>query len=123
MIDHVSIAVKDLKSAGLFYSKLLAVIGYKILKSGPTTIGYGKKYPEFWLNERRNIDLSSASDGFHVCLRAKSVSVVNEFHEQALKIGGTDDGKPGYRAEYNQNYYAAFIKDIEGNKIEVVTFT
>lgn len=123
MIDHISIPVKNLAAAELFYTSVLAVIGYELIKRSPGTIGYGKKYPEFWLNERPAVKLNEISDGFHVCLRASSPEKVRDFYQAAIINGGISDGDPGYRAEYKQNYYAAFIKDPDGNKIEVVTFT
>ena len=123
MIDHVSIPVTDLKSAELFYSSVLSKIGYGILKRAPGTIGYGKKYPEFWLNERPSLVRDTINDGFHVCLRTSSTESVVEFYRAAIENGGIADSEPGYRAEYTQNYYAAFVKDLDSNKIEVVTFT
>lgn len=123
MIDHISIPVKNLVSAETFYSIVLEKIGYQVLKKAPGTIGYGKKYPEFWLNERPTLSHGEISDGFHVCLRTSSTESVAAFYHAAIINGGSGDGEPGYRKEYTQNYYAAFVKDHDGNKIEVVTFT
>lgn len=122
MIDHVSIAVRDLAACGRFYEAVLAAIGYSKLVVRPTTIGFGKKYPEFWLNERRAMTPADPDSGAHICLRASSVEAVQAFHEVALKCGGASDGPPGPRPEYSSGYYAAFIRDPEGNKIEAVTF-
>jgi predicted lactoylglutathione lyase len=63
-----------------------------------------------------------ADSGTHICLRAKSAEAVKTFYEAAMKLGATDDGAPGIRSHYSENYYAAFIRDFDGNKIEVVTF-
>ena len=123
MIDHVSIPVKNLESAEAFYSIALSKIGYEVLKKAPGTIGYGKKYPEFWLNERPTLAHGTISDGFHVCLRTSSTESVVAFYQAAIENGGSSDGEPGYRMEYTHNYYAAFVQDSDGNKIEVVTFT
>ena len=127
MIDHVSIAVRDLAACGRFYEAVLAAIGYTKLVVRPTTVGFGKKYPDFWLNERRAMmpaDPDSGADsGAHVCLRAPSVEAVQAFHAAAVAGGGTSDGPPGPRPEYSAGYYAAFVRDPEGNKIEAVTFT
>ena len=89
----------------------------------PGTIGFGKKYPEFWLNERRAMTPVDPDSGTHICLRAPSVEAVQAFHAAALAGGGTSDGAPGPRPEYTAGYYAAFMRDPEGNKIEAVTFT
>jgi catechol 2,3-dioxygenase-like lactoylglutathione lyase family enzyme len=122
MIDHVSIAVRDLEACGRFYEAVLATLGYAKLAVRPGTIGFGKKYPEFWLNERRDMTPADADTGSHICLRAPSVEAVQAFHEAALKSGGASDGAPGPRSGQIAGYYAAFIRDPEGNKIEAATF-
>ena len=123
MIDHVSIAVRDLAACGRFYDVVLATIGYARLVTRTGTIGYGKKYPDFWLNERPAMRSADPDSGTHVCLRASSVEAVQAFHAAALAGGGASDGLPGPRPEYTAGYYAAFVSDPEGNKIEAVTFT
>jgi predicted lactoylglutathione lyase len=60
--------------------------------------------------------------GVHICLRATDTRAVEDFHAAALKAGGTSDGTPGLRTEYRESYYAAFIRDPDGNRIEAVTF-
>jgi catechol 2,3-dioxygenase-like lactoylglutathione lyase family enzyme len=122
MIDHVSIAVRDLAASARFYAEVLATLGYEKLADRPATIGFGKKYPEFWLNERRNMTPVDADAGAHICLRASSVEAVQAFHAAAIKAGGTSDGAPGPRSGEIGGYYAAFIRDPEGNKIEAATF-
>ena len=123
MIDHVSIAVRDLEACGRFYAALLATLGYSKLVTRPGTIGFGKKYPEFWLNERRAMTPADADTGNHICLRASSVEAVQAFHATAVEQGGASDGAPGPRSAHLGGYYAAFIRDPEGNKIEAATFT
>ena len=123
MIDHVSIGVRDLAACGRFYDAVLASIGYTRMIVRPATIGYGKKYPDFWLNERRNMSPADPDSGTHTCLRAPDAAAVDAFHAAAIKAGGTSDGDPGPRPEYTKGYYAAFVRDPEGNKIEAVTFT
>ena len=76
MIDSVSIAVRDLAACGRFYEALLAAIGYSKLVVRPTTIGFGKKYPDFWLNERRAMTPAERDSGTHICLRASSIEAV-----------------------------------------------
>jgi len=123
MIDHVSIAVRDLEACGRFYEALLATLGYSKLVTRPGSIGFGKKYPEFWLNERRAMTPADPDTGNHICLRASSVEAVQAFHAAALAQGGTSDGAPGLRSAHLGGYYAAFIRDPEDNKIEAATFT
>jgi catechol 2,3-dioxygenase-like lactoylglutathione lyase family enzyme len=123
MIDHVSIAVRDLAASSRFYEAVLATLGYEKLADRPATVGFGKKYPEFWLNERRNMKPVDADSGAHICLRARDVETVQAFHAAALKAGGISDGAPGPRSGQVGGYYAAFIRDPEGNRVEAATFT
>ena len=123
MIDHVSIAVRDIKAAESFYAVLLAPLGLSKLREWPdAAIGFGKKYPEFWINRRADMAAVAADSGAHICLRAMSTEAVDAFHAAGLAGGGTSDGAPGLRPEYNVRYYAAFIRDADGNRIEAVTF-
>jgi catechol 2,3-dioxygenase-like lactoylglutathione lyase family enzyme len=123
MIDHISIAVRDLKRAEAFYAALLAPLGMAKLREWPdAAIGYGKKYPDFWINRREAMARIPEDSGVHICLRAPDTAAVDGFHAAALDAGGTSDGAPGLRAKYHDNYYAAFIRDPDGNRIEAVTF-
>jgi catechol 2,3-dioxygenase-like lactoylglutathione lyase family enzyme len=122
MIDHVSIAVRDLAGCGRYYDAVLGPLGYARLVTRSGTVGYGKKYPEFWLNERRAMTPVDADTGAHICLRASSIEAVQAFHAAAVANGGASDGAPGPRSGTIAGYYAAFIRDPEGNKIEAATF-
>ena len=122
MIDHISIAVRDLKAAERFYTALLAPLGMSKLREWPTSIGYGKKHPEFWINLRAGMTRVPDDSGVHICLRGRETAAVDAFHAVALASGGTSDGAPGLRPHYYENYYAAFIRDPDGNRIEAVTF-
>jgi catechol 2,3-dioxygenase-like lactoylglutathione lyase family enzyme len=123
MIDHISLAVRDLKKGEAFYFALLAPLGMAKLREWPdAAVGFGKKYPEFWINRRGEMDRIAADSGVHICLRAPDPAAVDAFHAAALAAGGTSDGAPGLRKEYHDSYYAAFIRDPDGNRIEAVTF-
>ena len=123
MIDHISIAVSDLTKADAFYSAVLAALGFAKMREWPgAAIGFGKKHPEFWINQRETMARVAADSGVHICLRAPAAAAVDAFHAAALKAGGTSDGPPGLRPHYNEGYYAAFIRDPDGNRIEAVTF-
>jgi len=122
MIDHVSIPVSNLLTSAAFYESLLSEIGYRKLASKEGTIGFGKKYPDFWLNERIALDTTGLNDGCHVCLRASSAEEVMAFYKKALALGAQSYGAPGLRPHYSDNYFAAFIIDTDRNRVEVVTF-
>src|SRR5258708_33702767 len=96
MIDHVSIAVRDLDATGRFYEAVLGTLGYAKLRMQADTLGFGKRYPEFWLNHRPGIALPAADTGCHVCVRAADVKAVEAFHAAALQAGGAlRRGGPG----------------------------
>ncbi len=123
MIDHISIAVRDLVEGEQFYAAALAPLGLAKLREWPNAaIGFGKKYPEFWINARDAMDRVADDSGVHICLRAPDTAAVDAFYAAALKAGGASDGEPGLRPHYYAGYYAAFIRDPDGNRIEAVTF-
>jgi catechol 2,3-dioxygenase-like lactoylglutathione lyase family enzyme len=122
MIDHVSVGVRDLERAARFYELTLAPLGLEQLVKRPATVGFGKSYPEFWVNLRADMALVPRDSGVHICLRARSTDEVDAFHTAALNAGGSSDGAPGLRPHDRVRYYAAFIVDPDGNRIEAVTF-
>jgi catechol 2,3-dioxygenase-like lactoylglutathione lyase family enzyme len=125
MIDHVSIGVRDLAASTRFYDAALAPLGYVKMHIREKTVGWarsGKTHAEFWINARPGTKPAAADSGIHICLRTLDTEAVDAFHAAALKAGGTSDGAPGARREYSEKYYAAFIRDLDGNKIEAVTF-
>ena len=122
MIDHISVGVSDLDRAARFYQPTLAALGLSRLVTRPATVGFGKSYPEFWINLRAGMAPVPPESGSHICLRAKSTSDVDAFHAAALATGGRSDGAPGLRPHERVRYYAAFVIDPDGNRIEAVTF-
>lgn len=121
MIDHVSLGVRDLARSTQFYEPILATLGHVRLMSRATTVGFGKTYPEFWLNHRPNL-VPTLDSGSHLCLRASSQAQVEAFYESAIAAGARGDGPPGVRPEYHELYFAAFIRDFDEHLVEVVTF-
>ena len=122
MIDHVSVAVRDLAASARFYEAVLSTLGFAVLERRPATVGFGKTYPEFWINLRPGMASVPADSGTHICLRARAIADVDAFHAAALGAGGTSDGAPGRRPHDRVAYYAAFVRDPDGNRIEAVTF-
>ena len=123
MIDHVSIAVSDLAASADFYDAVLAPLGLvKLVDRSPATVGFGKKYPEFWLNQRGGLTRQPETTGIHICLRAPSEVSVREFFDAALARGGKSAGDPGPRQAAFTTYFGAFIFDPDGNKVEAVCF-
>ena len=123
MIDHVSIAVSHLRASAEFYRAVLGPLGLRqLVDRSPASIGFGKKYPEFWLNRREDLALQPETTGIHICLRAPSEVAVREFFDAAIARGGKSAGDPGPRQAAFTTYFGAFILDDDGNKIEAVYF-
>lgn len=121
MIDHVSVPVRDLAAAGAFYEAVLAPLNLVRLFGHERTIGFGKAYPEIWLNLREDVP-RTPNPGGHICVRAPSEDAVRAFHAAALANGGADEGLPGPRQAAMTTYFGAFVLDPDGNKLEAVTF-
>ena len=122
MIDHVSVPVRDLAASAAFYEKLLAPLGLERLVDRDWTIGFGKKYPEFWINHRPEMAGTPDDTGNHICLRASSREAVDTFHAARFWKGAETMATVLPRRASITIYYGAFICDPDGNKIEVVTF-
>ena len=123
MIDHISVGVSDLDRSARFYEAVLAPLGLTKVREWPdAAVGFGKTYPEFWINRRDAMARVPDDSGVHIALRATSREAVDAFHAAALAAGGSSDGAPGLRPEYSPRYYGAFIRDPDGNRIEAVTF-
>src|SRR6185369_11586127 len=95
MIDHISVAVRDLAASGALYDAILPHLELKRLVTRDATFGYGKRYPEFWLNFRATLPKVSPDTGAHICLRAPSEDAVRAFFENALARGCFSAGDPG----------------------------
>jgi len=122
MIDHVSVAVCDIARSTAFYEAVFAPLGLAKLVPAEKMVGFGKRFPEFWLNARPGIAPQPETTGTHICLRAPSEDAVRAFHAAALANGGKDAGAPGPRQAAFTAYFGAFVFDPDGNKIEAVNF-
>jgi len=122
VIDHVSIPVLDLAKSAALYERILAPLGLTRLVERAATVGFGKRYPEFWLNLRPAMAAVPEDHGSHVCLRAPDEAAVRQFFDLALKLGCRSAGDPGPRQAAMTTYFSAFVHDPDGNKIEAVTF-
>jgi catechol 2,3-dioxygenase-like lactoylglutathione lyase family enzyme len=121
MISHVSIGVKDLARSRKFYDATLKPLGYKCLMEGAEYLGYGATEPELWVMAVKHPVMPNAESGLHFCFEAKRRSDVDSFHHAATATGGKDNGEPGIRKDYGDNYYAAFVIDPDGYRLEAYT--
>lgn len=122
MIDHISVAVRDIDASRRFYQAVLAPLGYRIIADRGVSVAFGKTYPEVWINSRPAMTAVPQDTGLHICLRARSEDAVRAFFEAAIASGGTSAGDPGPRQGEQTGYYGAFIFDLDGNKFEAASF-
>jgi catechol 2,3-dioxygenase-like lactoylglutathione lyase family enzyme len=112
-VDHIGINVANFEKAKTFYVAALKQLGLKIVQDYGTVIGLGAEYPFIWISE-------GDAGHVHLALRADTTAQVDAFYKAALAAGGKDNGPPGIRSEYSENYYAAFVHDPDGHNIEAV---
>ncbi|WP_394839444.1 VOC family protein [Pendulispora rubella] len=123
MFDHVSLGVADLERSAAFYDAALAALGYVRLWRNARSVGYG---PEGFTGEaplailRQGAEAKTPGPGFHLAFVARSREAVDRFHAAAVAAGGVDEGKPGVREHYDAGYYAAFVRDPDGHRLEAV---
>jgi catechol 2,3-dioxygenase-like lactoylglutathione lyase family enzyme len=121
MLGHLSIGVRDLERARRFYDAVMVHVGWEQKWPGdPEALGYGRPEEEDRLAVFLRPDAHPPGPGFHLCFNAPSDAAVDAFHAAALANGGTDDGPPGLRPHFGPDYYAAFVFDPEGWKLEVL---
>lgn len=118
MFNHISIGVRDIARTRKFYDAALKPLGYTCLSDGETSLGYGKDTVALWIGQSDSPVPADAKSGLHVCFDAPTRESVAAFHAGALSAGGKDNGKPGLRADYGPNYYASFVVDPDGYRLE-----
>jgi catechol 2,3-dioxygenase-like lactoylglutathione lyase family enzyme len=118
MLDHVSIGVGDIRRTKRFYDAALEPLGYSCLSESDGTLGYGRDGVQLWIYESKRPVAPDPASGLHFSFTAPSREGVGKFHAAALKAGGKENGKPGLRKDYGETYYAAFVIDPDGYRIE-----
>ena len=124
ILDHVEFAVRDAEISRCFYEQALAPLGFTRIitvgpdrtRSGGTRHGFGMEgYPRLWIH-----DNEQPGESVHIAFAAAKRSIVDAFYRAALAAGGQDNGAPGIRTHYHDNYYAAYVLDPDGVNVEVV---
>jgi catechol 2,3-dioxygenase-like lactoylglutathione lyase family enzyme len=118
MFHHVSIGVSDLERARKFYDAALEPLGYTRLSTSDKWLGYGTEQPQLWIKLAERPVVPDMESGLHFCFVAPNEEGVRTFHANAMASGGTDNGEPGIRPEYGSFYYAAFVIDPDGYRLE-----
>jgi catechol 2,3-dioxygenase-like lactoylglutathione lyase family enzyme len=121
VLDHLGIQCADHAAASAFYDAVLAPLGYVRVWTIEQQAGYGPPGG----GDKLALKLQSGpvvppGPGFHLAFVAPSRAAVDRFHAEALRTGGRDEGAPGPRPHYGATYYAAFVRDPDGHKLEAV---
>jgi catechol 2,3-dioxygenase-like lactoylglutathione lyase family enzyme len=121
LLGHLSFGVNDLERASAFYERVLAPLGYVLVWANSAGAGFGSKGggDKLALFSKPG-QVVAPGPGFHLALQAPSREAVDAFYAAAIGAGGTDCGAPGLRPHYSPTYYAAFVLDLDGYKLEAV---
>lgn len=122
MFSHLTVGTNDLARAKAFYSGVGAALGLVPLLEYPTGIGYGGKSarPQLWIVMPLDKRPATVGNGITIGLEADSRTAVDAAYAAGMAAGGTDEGKPGLRTHYHPNYYGAYVRDPDGNKVCIV---
>ena len=127
MICYLTLGTNQLEAAGRFYDAVLAPLGYVRLRTLATEIGYGlpvaaseKPVCRLWITRPFDGQPATFGNGVDLALDAPSRSAVDAFHAAALALGGVDEGGPGLRPHYGPHFYTAYVRDLDGNKLNAV---
>jgi catechol 2,3-dioxygenase-like lactoylglutathione lyase family enzyme len=118
MIDHVGFEVSDLERSGRFYDAVFGALGGRRLLESERAVAYGVNAPTVWIVMR---DREPAAGYGHMALVASGKAAVDAAHAAGLTNGGEDDGAPGRRPQYGPRCYAAYLRDPDGLRVEVVS--
>lgn len=122
MLHHISLGTRDLKRAGAFYDPVMRELGMRRTLDVADAVGYGAGITVFSLNLPSDGNAASPGNGVHAAFEVETRAAVDAFFSVAIAQGGLAEGAPGLRPEYDAHYYAAFVRDPDGNKIEALTF-
>ncbi|WP_342358404.1 VOC family protein [Terrarubrum flagellatum] len=120
MFSHTTIGAASIASAKEFYNAALAPLGVDLKMDVKGALGYGpvdQRQPQFFVVKPFNGEQMSPGNGAMVAFNAGSRAMVDGFHAAVLKAGGTCEGPPGLRPHYHKNYYGAYVRDPDGNKL------
>ena len=121
MFSHAMVGCNDITSAKKFYGAVMQTIGIPIMFDTDDFLAFGNlDQPRFWVTRPIDDNPASAGNGSMVAFLAETRNAVDAAHAAAMSNGGSDEGAPGLRPHYHENYYGTYFRDPEGNKLCVV---
>lgn len=123
-LSHITLGSNDIDRSGRFYDEVLGIIGFKRLQKPPgKPPAYEKDgIPTLYLYVPEDGRPATWGNGTHIAFIAETKKKVREFHAAALRLGGMSEGEPGPRPHFGENYYAAYVRDPDGNKLQAVCY-
>lgn len=118
MIDHLSLGIADVARSARFYDPTLGALGYQRLSADDSSLSYGSSAPKLWLLKTSRPVVADPESGLHLSFVASTSAQVDAFYRAAMDHGGRDNGGPGVRESYGAGYYAAFVVDPDGYRLE-----
>ncbi|TDH36383.1 VOC family protein [Pseudohoeflea suaedae] len=125
MISHITLGTNDPARAGRFYDEVLGILGFDRLPKPPgKPPAYARdgRMPTIYLYTPEDGRPATWGNGTHVAFVAETTAAVDAFHAAALRLGGMCEGRPGPRPDYGETYYAAYVRDPDGNKLQAVCY-
>ena len=125
VISHITLGTNDPDRAGGFYDEVLGALGFSRLPKPPGKPPAYEKggMPTIYLYTPEDGRPATWGNGTHVAFVAETKDAVHRFHDAVLRLGGSCEGKPGPRPHYGDTYYAAYVRDPDGNKLQAVCYT
>jgi catechol 2,3-dioxygenase-like lactoylglutathione lyase family enzyme len=121
MFSHLTLGTNDHARAETFYAPVMAVLGHPVLMKGPGVLAYGEMAgPKLFIVTPYDKGAATCGNGVHAAFLVQDRATVDAFYEAAMKNGGADEGAPGLRPHYHPNYYGAYVRDPDGNKLQAV---
>ncbi len=124
-ISHITLGVRDYARAAVFYDKVLGALGFARMskpENKPPAFCKNNSFPYIYLYYPENGLPATWGNGTHIAFAAETREQVRRFYESAMQAGGIDEGAPGLRPHFGENYYAAYIRDLDGNKLQAVCY-
>jgi catechol 2,3-dioxygenase-like lactoylglutathione lyase family enzyme len=121
VIDHIGFEVGDLEHSSRFYDAVLYPLGARRMVQSEHAVAYGVNGPQVWIVNRPGPPRVPGSGYGHLALQASGKAAVDAAYAGGLANGGSDDGPPGMRPQYGRRYYAAYLRDPDGLRVEVVS--